>query len=69
MFFLLIQHGADIHAADHNGWTPFLRMVELAPGAEYDTFMQFLEWWPSQQLSDNAEEDFQDSESTDNVRP
>ena len=48
VIFLLIQHGADIHATDRNGWTPFLQMANLAPGDEYDLFMQFLEWWPSQ---------------------
>ena len=59
--FLLMQHGADIHAEDHRGWTPYLQMVERTrntTGArkQYEMFMDFLEWWPTQpQLLDEEQ--------------
>ena len=58
IIFLLIQNGADIHAEDHNGWTPFLQMVQrvqtVQGGVEqYEIFMQFVEWWSIQPLESN----------------
>ena len=52
VIFLLIQYRADVHAVDKNGWTPFLRMASLND-RQYNDFIHFLEWWPTQVSGDS----------------
>ena len=47
LIFLLIQYGADVNVRDQGGRTPFLNMASLN-SRQYDDFMEFLEWWPTQ---------------------
>ena len=56
LIFLLIQYGADVNVRDQGGRTPFLNMASLN-SRQYDDFMEFLEWWPTQ-LQLKAEELF-----------
>ena len=63
IIFLLIQYGADIHAENENGQTPFLQMAEHG-GVQYDRFIRFVELW-SNRNSNNIESEPQNNDENE----